>query len=78
MRATQNTRMVQLVTEENRPALEGRSTVRSSRGTPANSANEVDSKADSGNASVNQVYLHDHRMKDELEVYRERIANSER
>jgi hypothetical protein len=70
--------MVQLVTEIHEPGPEKSPIEKSSRGTPEDLAHEEEGlEAGFGNASVNQVYLHDHRMNDELEEYRERLAGSE-
>lgn len=69
--------MVQLVSERPRPGLGSSPTEKSSSGTPAKFApEEALLEARPGTASVKQVCLHDTRMKDELEEYRERIANS--
>jgi hypothetical protein len=72
-----NTSMVQLVTKGNETGLERSPVEKSTTGTLADFAHEEDTETSFGSVSVNRVYLHDHRTKDDLDQYRERIAGSE-
>ena len=70
--------MDHLTTERHEPTMETRQMKQNSGGSPSKPINEEDPDTGFGSTSVIRVPLHDHRMKDELEEYRERLANSKR